>query len=160
MLKRIVATVAALGAAGAGVLFIAPSASAQESGYACRSDNTPNHSWANWSGSNVDSCISLSPTDSASVVAGIGINSLFPTDPCAQLVDSVTHARVWDYGCYDTFSGTGNWVPGSSGNHYFNLPSEDLRKTGHKVYVQVGFWANFGSGLQYYMNVQSPEIQF
>ncbi|WP_042381115.1 hypothetical protein [Streptacidiphilus melanogenes] len=158
MLKRIVATAAAFGAAGAGVLFTAPSASAQESGYACRSDNMTNHSWANWGGANVDSCIRVNPADKDAIQAGIGINADYPSDPCAQLVDAVTHAWVYNYGCYDTFSGTGNWVPGFSGNHYFNVSSTDLAKVGHPVYVQVGFWANFGSGVQYYMNVQSPEI--
>ncbi|WP_369372781.1 hypothetical protein [Streptomyces sp. cg36] len=155
MFQRILATSAALGAALVGTLSLAPSASAQESGFACRSDNTPNHSWANWGGANVDSCIAR---NGSQIIAGIGINNAFPSDPCAQLVDADTGKRLYDFGCVDWR--TGSWVPGFSGNHYFNYSSIDLPKTGRQVVVQVGFWANFGSGNQYYMNVQSPRIIF
>ncbi|MFJ9953235.1 hypothetical protein [Kitasatospora sp. NPDC091207] len=153
MLRRILATTAALGAALTGTVFAAPAASAQEAGYACRSDTTPNHAWANWAGANIDSCIAHQAGDFASIVAGIGINNAFPSDPCAQLVDVSTGKWLYDYGCV-------GWVAGGSGNHYFNRASTDLARTGHQVVVQVGFWADFGSGLQYYMNVQSPRFDF
>lgn len=158
MLKRILATSTALVAALAGIVSVAPSASAQEAGYLCRSDNTPNHSWANWGGANIDACIAYSANSPSQVLAGIGVNNAFPSDPCAQLVDANTGRWLYDYGCADQW--TGGWVPGGSGNHYFNRPSVNLGKTGGPVVVQVGFWANFGSGLQYYMNVQSPRILF
>lgn len=155
MFKRILATSAALGAALAGTLSLAPVASAQESGYACRSDNTPNHSWANWGGANIDACIRR---NGSQIIAGIGVSNAFPSDPCAQLVDADTGRWLYDFGCVD--KRTGSWVPAFSAPPYFNYPSIDLPKTGRQVVVQVGFWANFGSGTQYYMNVQSPRIIF
>ncbi|WAL76048.1 hypothetical protein OU787_33565 [Kitasatospora sp. YST-16] len=158
MIKRILTTATAIVTVLAGIVCAAPSASAQENGFACRSDNTPNHSWANWSSNNLDSCIAYDANDPSVIWAGVGVNNYFTTDPCAQLVDASTGRWLYDYGCADKW--TGSWVPGSSGNHYFNIRSADLGKTGHPVYVQVGFWANFGSGLQYYMNVQSPTLWF
>jgi hypothetical protein len=158
MPNRILATAAALGAALAGIVFAAPSASAQEPGYACRSDNTPNHSWAYWGGANIDSCIAYNANDSSSIIAGVGINNAYSSDPCAQLVDAYTGRWLYDYGCADQW--IGSWVPGFSGNHYFNIRSSDLARTGDQVFVQVGFWADFGSGVHYYMNVQSPRINF
>ena len=155
MFKRILATSAALGAALAGIVSVAPSASAQEAGYACRSDNTPNHSWANWGGANIDACIAR---NGSQIIAGIGVNDTFASDPCAQLVDANTGKWLYDFGCVDRV--TGSWVPGFSGNHYFNIPSINLPKHDGQVLVQVGFWADFGSGAQYYMNVQSPRILY
>ncbi|MBO1413982.1 hypothetical protein [Streptomyces sp. FH025] len=155
MLKRLLSMATAIGAAAATVVCAAPSASAQEYNFACRSDNTPNHSWANWGGANIDSCIQV---NGSQVIAGVGVNNAFPSDPCAQLVDVFTGRWLYDYGCADKW--TGSWVPGLSGNHYFNIPSMDISRTGDPVVVQVGFWADFGSGLQYYMNVQSPRINF
>ncbi|MBD0744192.1 hypothetical protein [Streptomyces sp. CBMA152] len=155
MFKRILATSAALGAALASIVTVAPSASATESGFACRSDYTPNHSWANWGGANIDACIAR---NGSQIIAGIGANNTFPSDPCAQLVDADTGKWLYDFGCYD--KRTGHWLPAFSGNNYYNYPSIDLPKTGRQVVVQVGFWADFGSGVQYYMNVQSPRIIF
>ncbi|MFK8907770.1 hypothetical protein [Streptomyces sp. YS-3] len=155
MFKRMLAATAALGAALAGMVSVAPSASAQENGFACRSDTTWNHSWANWGGANIDACISQ---NGSTITAGIGVNNSFPSDPCAQLVDAATGKWLYDFGCVDRV--TGKWVPAYGGNQYYNIRSIDLPKNTRQVLVQVGFWADLGSGVQYYMNVQSPRIIF
>ena len=160
MVKRILATTTALGAALTGIVCAAPSASATDPGYMCRSDNTLHNAWATWGGANVDSCIARNPADSSQILASADINNAYSSDPCAQLVDVKTGKWLYDFHCADSWTGTGNWVPGFSGNHYFHIRSSDLVRTNDPVVVQVGFWANLGSGLQYYMNVQSPEIIF
>ena len=162
MIKRSAALVATLGALCAGVIAAAPIASADSSAESCRSweINSSGHAigWVGEPGGvTLDSCWLIDTSIPDAPWAEIGYTTQAAgIDPCAQLVD-VTAGGTWahNYGC-------AGWTKADQGETYIPMnPAADLALThGHKYVIQVGYWADLGSGLKYYGNVQSPVYNY
>ncbi|WP_042435636.1 hypothetical protein [Streptacidiphilus anmyonensis] len=150
-------TAVVLGAAFAGTVALAPGAQAATGG-GCRNWFTsPAGQWAGEPlGVSLDSCAAIKDTDNSDIEANIGFQSKLgiDIDPCAQLVNAVTGARVHDYGCI-------GWIGSDKAvNETYSGWRDSWVDVGKGAYVvQVGFWAyNANNQLQYYGNVQSPRV--
>lgn len=147
MLKKLLATTAVLGTVLGGVVAAAPAASADAVN--CRGW-TPTDA----NGVQLDPCYVIPSSDHSTIMANIGVFTLGTSvDPCAQLVNLDTGARIADYGCM-------GWVKTYNESWAFNLGSGKDWGKGHYV-VQEGYWAyDAGGTLHYYDNAQSPKVTF
>jgi hypothetical protein len=145
MLKKLLATTAVLGSVVGGIVAAAPAASADVVN--CRGWTTTD---AN--GVQLDPCSDVPSWNNATIDANIGVFTLGTSvDPCAQLVNLDTGARVVDYGCM-------GWVKTYNESWSGNIPAGMSLAKGHYV-VQEGYWAyDAGGNLRYYDNAQSPVI--
>lgn len=153
MIKRAAAVTAALGTLCAGVVAVAPNASADTWVQSCRSWNTKDGKWATEPyGVTLDSCFGANDTDPGNVEAQIGYTTSGQSiDACAQLVNIATGAWAKNYGCI-------GWSGANQGQTYSQWLTTWTDVAAGTYVVQVGFWAYDASGqLQYLGNVQSPK---
>lgn len=152
MIKKLLATTAALGTVLGGAVAAAPAASASPVRPAavlgCRAWTNPD---AN--GVQLAPCFYIPDSDGSTIEGQVGVITHGRSiDPCEQLVNLDTGKWAVNYGC------TG-WVnTGEAQGWSAYLPAGLDLSAGHYV-VQEGYWAYNASGnLVYYDNVQSPVI--